>query len=133
MIAAALARLGAARANLFPRLALTGSVGRQGTSGGGLTLGAGNFFAFGPSVRLPLLTGGRLRANIAARDAQAEQAARRYEQAGVEAFAEVERALVSYLREGERKQALETARAAGRGGNGAGTLRARSGRLHRRA
>jgi multidrug efflux system outer membrane protein len=108
-LAAALARLGAARTDRFPKFALTAGVGRQATSVAGLTLGAGNFFAAGPTVRLPILTGGRIRNQIAVRDAQTEQAALRYEQTVLRAFEEVERALVSYLREGERRRALAAA------------------------
>jgi multidrug efflux system outer membrane protein len=108
-LAAALARLGAARTDRFPKFALTAGVGRQATSVAGLTLGAGNFFAAGPTVRLPILTGGRIRNQIAVRDAQTEQAALRYEQTVLRAFEEVERALVGYLREGERRRALAAA------------------------
>ncbi|WP_058868536.1 efflux transporter outer membrane subunit [Chloracidobacterium thermophilum] len=108
-LAAALARLGAARTDRFPKFALTAGIGRQATSVAGLTLGAGNFFAAGPTVRLPILTGGRIRNQIAVRDAQTEQAALRYEQTVLRAFEEVERALVSYLREGERRRALAAA------------------------
>lgn len=107
-LAAALARLGAARADRFPKFALTAGAGRQATSVTGLTLGAGNFFAVGPSLRLPLFTAGRIRNQIAVRDAQAEQIALQYEQTVLRAFEEVERALTSYLREGERRRHLAT-------------------------
>ncbi|MFQ3589809.1 MAG: efflux transporter outer membrane subunit, partial [Chloracidobacterium sp.] len=108
-LSAALAQLGVAQTERFPKFALTAGVGRQATSVAGLTLGAGNFFAVGPNVRLPIFTGGRIRNNIAARDAQVEQAALRYEQTVLRAFEEVERALVGYLREGERRRALAAA------------------------
>ena len=47
-ISSALARAGAARTDLFPKFVFTGFTGRQATNVSGLTLGAGNFFGFGP-------------------------------------------------------------------------------------
>ena len=108
-IAAATARLGVARSELFPRFTLTGLVGRQGASVSGLTLGAGNFFSFGPGVRLPIFTGGRIRSNIAVQDARLQQAATQYESAVLKSLEDVENALVSYSREQERRAKLQQA------------------------
>jgi outer membrane protein TolC len=51
-------------------------------------LGAGNFFGFGSSVQLPLLTGSRIRSNIAVHEARIQQALRLYEQEVLAAFEE---------------------------------------------
>ena len=113
-IAAAAARLGAAKSDLFPKFTIAGLSGRQATGFSGLTLGAGNFFAIGPAVSLPIFTGGRIRANIAAGDARLQEARTRYESAMLTALEEVENALVAYAREEERRDKLAAAADASR-------------------
>jgi len=113
-VAAAAARKGAARADLFPKFTITGFTGRQATSVGSITLGAGNFFSIGPAVELPLFTGGRIRANIAANDARLQEAQARYEGVMLTALEEVENALAAYAREQERREKLSAAADASR-------------------
>lgn len=108
-IAAAFAREGAARKDLFPKFVITGFSGRQSTSVSGLTLGAGNFFGFGPGIELPIFTGGRIRSNIAVQNARLEQATRHYEQEVLAAFEETENALASFHREQDRRASLAAA------------------------
>lgn len=108
-VTAAAARLGVARAERFPKFTLTGLVGRQSTNVGGLTLGVGNFFSFGPGVRLPIFTGGRIRSNIAVRDARLQQALTQYESTLLRSLEDVENALVAYSREQDRRAKLEQA------------------------
>ncbi len=57
-IQAAMARRRSAKADLLPRVLLTGLAGRQGTSVAGLSLGARTFFGVGPQLVLPVFTGG---------------------------------------------------------------------------
>ncbi len=115
-LAAATARIGQAKGEWFPKFSLTGSFGYEATSvgngGGNFTSTANQFWSIGPSVRWPILSGGRIRANIAAADARAEQAAIRYEQVVLSAFGDVENALVSLAREQERLRSLDAALAA---------------------
>jgi NodT family efflux transporter outer membrane factor (OMF) lipoprotein len=94
-IAAAYARAGAARAELFPKFVITGLSGRQATDLSGITLGAGNFFSVGPGISLPIFNAGRIRMNIAANDARLEQAVHAYEAEILAAFEETENAFVS--------------------------------------
>ncbi len=108
-IAAAAARAGAARRDLFPKLVLSGLSGRQATGVSGLTLGAGNFFAIGPGIQLPIFTGGRIRSNIAVQEARWEQSLRRYEQEVLSALEETENALAAHRREQERHTSLAAA------------------------
>jgi NodT family efflux transporter outer membrane factor (OMF) lipoprotein len=108
-IAAAAARLGAARTDLFPKFTITGLTGRQATSFGGFTLGGGTFFGVGPAITLPIFTGGRIRANIAANDARLQEAQARYEGTMLTALEEVEDALSGYAREEERREKLRIA------------------------
>jgi multidrug efflux system outer membrane protein len=107
-VAAATARLGVAKADLFPKFSLTGSFGDAGTVGGsrGLSLGFNRFFSFGPTVTLPIFEGGRLRANIKIQEARQEQAVIRYRQVVLQSLEEVENALAACARERERRQAL---------------------------
>jgi NodT family efflux transporter outer membrane factor (OMF) lipoprotein len=113
-IIAAAARLDSAHADLFPKFTITGFSGRQSTGFDSLTLGAGNFFSVGPAISLPIFTGGRIRANIAANDARLREAQIRYEGVMLSALEDVENALSSYAREEERREKLATAANASR-------------------
>jgi outer membrane protein, multidrug efflux system len=106
-IAAAYARAGAARADLYPKFVFTGLSGRQATEFSGLTVGAGNFFSIGPGISLPIFNFGRIRSNIAAQDARLEQATRAYEQDLLAAFEETENAFVTRDRVEHRQRELE--------------------------
>jgi len=108
-ILAATARLKAARSEMYPRLLLTGLMGRQATNVSGFSLGGGNFFGAGPQLVLPVFTGGRIRANIAASDARLEQARLAYEQELSAAFQEAEDALAGYRLEQDRLSKLREA------------------------
>lgn len=106
-IAAAYARVGAAHADLYPKFVITGLSGRQASDVQGLTVGAGNFFSIGPGITLPILNFGRLRSQIAVRDAQLEQATRAYEQDLLAAYEEAENAFVARDRAEQRQRELE--------------------------
>jgi outer membrane protein, multidrug efflux system len=108
-LAAATARIGEAKADLFPRFVLTGTAGRQATQLHDLTLGAGNFFSAGPGISLPLFTGGRIRSNIAVQTSRQRQAVIGYQSTVLNALEEVENALVSYSQEQERRDRLNDA------------------------
>jgi multidrug efflux system outer membrane protein len=79
-----------------------------------LTLGAGNFFSFGPGVSLPILNFGRIRAQIAARDAQVEQAVHSFEEDVLAAFEETENAFVARDRAEQRRRELDSGLTAAR-------------------
>jgi NodT family efflux transporter outer membrane factor (OMF) lipoprotein len=108
-IAAATARAGAARRELFPKFVITGFFGRQATDVSGLTLGAGNFFGIGPGIQLPLFTGGRIRSNIAVHEARLEQAVTSYDRELLAAAEEVENALAACRYEQQRHASLSAA------------------------
>lgn len=108
-ILAAAARLRAAKADLYPRVMLTGLAGRQATNISGFSLGGGNFFGIGPQLVLPIFTGGRLRANMAASDARLEAAKLEYEQEVLAAFQEAEDAIAAYRAEQVRLMRLSDA------------------------
>src|SRR6267142_639322 len=108
-LAAATARIGEAKADLFPRFVLTGTAGRQAAQLHDLTLGAGNFFSVGPGISLPLFTGRRIRSNIAVQTWRQREAVIGYQSTVLNALEEVENALVSYSQEQERRDRLNEA------------------------
>jgi NodT family efflux transporter outer membrane factor (OMF) lipoprotein len=108
-VAAETARLGAARSDLFPKVSLTGAAGRQATEPAGLTLGAGNFFAIGPAITLPLFTAGKIRGNIEAQRQRLDQALTQYQSTVLRSLEETEDALVAYGHEKDRQARLVAA------------------------
>jgi NodT family efflux transporter outer membrane factor (OMF) lipoprotein len=111
-LAAATARVGVAKADYFPTFTLFGSAGRQAAQLHDLTLGLGNFFAAGPSVSVPVFTGGRIRSNVAVQNARVKQAQVIYQKTVLTSLEETENALVNYADEQSRRDHLdETVRA----------------------
>lgn len=104
---AATARVGVAKADYFPTFTLFGSAGRQAAELHELTLGLGNFFAAGPSVSLPVFTGGRIRSNVAVQNARVEQAEANYQKTVLNSLEETENALVNYAQEQSRRDHLD--------------------------
>ncbi len=113
-VAAATARVGVARADLFPRFSIRGSLGRLSEDASDLDAGKSQFWSLLPGFRWPLFSGGRIRARIRAQTARQEQAALQYEKAVLIALEEVEDALVAHTREQRRQQSLRNAAAAER-------------------
>jgi NodT family efflux transporter outer membrane factor (OMF) lipoprotein len=107
--AAAMARVGIARADLFPKILLTGAAGGQSGGAQVLSLGAGSFFSIGPAITLPFLSNGRLRANLEVRKRQLDEAVTIYRKAWLVALQETEDALTAYERERERQARLVSA------------------------
>lgn len=86
---AANARIGAARAMFFPRIALTSMVGTASAELGGLFSSGSRAWSFAPSVSLPLFDGGRRQANLELTKVQREQAVNHYQQTIQSAFRDV--------------------------------------------
>ena len=105
-LAAATARVGEAKADYFPKFTLLGTAGRQAQQLHELTLGLGNFFAVGPSVSVPLFTGGRIRSNVAVQNARVDQALAAYHSTVLNSLEETENALVNYAHEQSRRDHL---------------------------
>jgi NodT family efflux transporter outer membrane factor (OMF) lipoprotein len=113
-LAAATARIGVAKADLFPRFLIMGSLGRRSEDVADLSSGISQFWNLLPVVRWPIFSGGRIRANIRVQDARHEQALRQYEKAVLTALEEVENALSSHTRELRRQESLRASVAANR-------------------
>nr|AJF34460.1 outer membrane protein [Eleftheria terrae] len=92
-IAAAAAEVGAARAERYPRLTLTGSIGRAGVRVGGET-SEGRTWSIVPQLVLPLLDAGRRRAAVEVAEARYDEALAAWRRQALGAVREVEEALV---------------------------------------
>ena len=94
-VAEANARIGAARAALFPSVTLGLSGGFESTSGA-LLSAANSFWALGPlSAAMAIFDGGRRRAGVRVAQAQFDESAANYRQTVLTAFREVEDDLAS--------------------------------------
>ncbi|HTN13649.1 MAG TPA: efflux transporter outer membrane subunit [Sphingomonadaceae bacterium] len=89
-LAAATAGIGVAKADLYPRFTLQGSIGLQAQSPGDLLTGESLRYMAGGFFRWPIFSFGRIRAQIRAADARADGAAAAYEGAIIQALAETE-------------------------------------------
>jgi multidrug efflux system outer membrane protein len=89
------ARIGVAQAELLPRISLTASAGFSSNDLADLVKNPNRYWKLGPTVNLPLFTGGRLRANVAANKAARDEAEAMYRRSVVEALREVSDSLVA--------------------------------------
>ncbi len=103
---AATARIGVAVGDLYPKLTLSAGGGYQAQSVATLTSWASRFLSAGPTVELPIFEGGRLRATVRLRDAEAKEAALAYQSAVLSALHQVDDALASYADDQARARAL---------------------------
>lgn len=92
-VAAASAEVGAAQADRYPRLSLSGTIAAVTVGFAGATT-RGTNWSIGPALSLPLFDGGRRAANVDAASARYEQARAAYTQRVRDAVREVEEALV---------------------------------------
>ncbi|MCC2956964.1 efflux transporter outer membrane subunit [Massilia sp. IC2-477] len=90
---AANANIGAARANFFPRISLTGSVGSASTELSGLFKSGSYGWTFAPQAILPIFDYGRNTAVLGSARAQRDIAVAQYERSIQQAFREVADAL----------------------------------------
>lgn len=106
-LAAATYGIGAALADLYPSLTLTGSVGAS--SDGLVSLVESDALIYGAVAGLvaPLFSGGQRRADVVAARARADQAAAEYAGAVLNALREVEDALVASATAAERRRLTE--------------------------
>ncbi len=103
-VAAASGDVGSAQAGKYPRLGLSGSLGLQGISSGGVSVN-GATWSIGPvSVTLPILDGGRSSAAVDLANANYEAASANYRAKVRSAVREVEEALLSLQSANDRLQ-----------------------------
>jgi len=106
-LAAATARIGMAKADRFPKLSITGTLGIASPQLSRLVANETFFGAAGPSLAGPLFNAQILGFQQKAAEAQARQALAQYEQTILVAFREVEDALVGVSTAHEQADAQE--------------------------
>jgi multidrug efflux system outer membrane protein len=98
-LVAANARIGEAKALLFPNIRITGTSGWESAALKTLFTGPASFWdLIGPGVTQPLFNAGRLRAGVRAAEAQQQEALLTYKKSIQQAFQEVSDALVGVRR-----------------------------------
>ncbi len=93
LLQAANANIGAARANFFPRITLTGSLGSSSPTLSGLFDSGSRTWSFSPGITLPIFDGGLNIANLKVSKLQRDIAVAQYEKTVQTAFREVADAL----------------------------------------
>ena len=101
-------QIGIATTDLFPSIAIGGSYGVQASDAGGISLGSNLFdsgskvWSIGPALNWPILNYGRIRNNIRVQDAAFQEAAVNYQNAVLQAAAEVESSLYGFIKSREQ-------------------------------
>lgn len=107
-LAAQTALIGVAKADLYPSFSLFGTFEMAANDFSDVfDYSQSRMHSFGPSFRWNIFDGGRVRNQIRAEDARTEQALVRYEQTVLDALEDVENAMISYIQEDVRRDALE--------------------------
>jgi multidrug efflux system outer membrane protein len=111
-LVAANANIGAARANYFPRITLTGTAGSASSQLSGLFKSGTYGWTFAPQAILPLFDFGRTRAGVEGARAQRDIAVAQYEKSIQTAFREVADALAGQATYSEQLRAQQAVAAA---------------------
>jgi multidrug efflux system outer membrane protein len=106
------AQVGVAVSEFFPQLDLTGLLGRASPTLSAFTGGAGNAWGVAGELTGPIFQGGKLAAQYREAKALREQFALKYQATVLNAFQEVNDALISHERYGAQKAELANAVAA---------------------
>lgn len=99
-LAAAVASIGVAEAELYPSISLGGSITPGYTRVAGGSESGRLSWSFGPSLKLPIFDGGQLRANLSSSESQAREAYLAWKKTVLGAVEEVENALAAITRDG---------------------------------
>jgi NodT family efflux transporter outer membrane factor (OMF) lipoprotein len=112
-LAAATARIGVATANLFPEVALVGSIGSQGQGWGTTASVSKHIWSFGPGAVWPLLDFGALDAQVDIAQLAARASMVNYRKTILNAVQQVDTAVDAYEAQQIRMEKLSTAMMAG--------------------
>jgi hydrophobe/amphiphile efflux-1 (HAE1) family protein/NodT family efflux transporter outer membrane factor (OMF) lipoprotein len=113
-LAAQTARIGVAKADLYPKFTLNGSIGLESLHLSSLGDAGNEFYSFGPGVRWAIFHMGSIRNNINVQKAVQEQALAAYEKAVLIAVQETRDALTAFEKEQQRMTSLASAATAAR-------------------
>lgn len=112
LVKAQSARIGIAEADLYPRIAITGTIGYESRNVSSLFQGDSFIGTVGPGFRWNILNYGRIVNNVRAEEARLQELLLNYQKLVIKAHEEVETAIVRFLREQERAAFLQEAVAA---------------------
>ncbi|MBP9854145.1 MAG: efflux transporter outer membrane subunit [Candidatus Omnitrophica bacterium] len=90
LVASANAKIGVAQAAFFPRITLSAEGGLKSVEANNLFDWESRYWSFGPSVTIPIFTGGRGKSNLEASKAEYTQTVEEYRQTVLKAVEEVE-------------------------------------------
>ncbi|WP_375382366.1 efflux transporter outer membrane subunit [uncultured Sphingomonas sp.] len=102
---AATAETGVAVANFYPDISLGGNFGFESLHLGNLFDAASRQFMIGPSIDLPIFQGGRLTGTLRLRRSQQREAALQFRQTVLQAWHDVDNAMVAYAEAQHRRVA----------------------------
>ncbi len=108
-LAAQTAQIGVATAALYPKLALSGSIGLEAIKASNLFTAAGLVDSLLGRLTFPIFNAGAIRQNIEIQNARQEQALVQYEATVLTALKEVENGLLGVVQEQQRLQDLDRA------------------------
>jgi len=111
-IAAANARIGIARADLYPHFSLTGVAGIESLSFSSFGNASSGYYQIGPGITWRIFDAGKIRFGVQAESARTAAATAAYERSVLDAFRDVETALVSYANTKVRRNELAAESAA---------------------
>jgi efflux transporter, outer membrane factor (OMF) lipoprotein, NodT family len=103
LLVSANANIGAARAQYFPQISLTGFLGAQSRALSDLFIRPAELWTAAPQAAVPLFNAGRIRSTVRLTEAQKLEAVASYEQSIQTAFREVSDALVGYRKISEQR------------------------------
>lgn len=108
-LAAQTAQIGVAKADLYPKFRLMGTIGLESISTKNFLESASRTWGIGPDISCNIFHGGAIRQNIKVQTARQEQALIQYESTVLKALEEVENVLVAYAKEQRRRESLAKA------------------------
>ncbi len=108
-LAAQTAEIGVATRDLFPRFFISGAASLQSVRGSDFFDWQSRLLSLGPSVSWPIFEGGRIRATIALQNETQQELLAAYEGVVLQAFQDVEDALVGFSREQSTRAQLQDA------------------------
>jgi len=111
-LAAQVAMIGVATADLYPSFSLAGAFQLKAAQLSDVGRRSSRAYSFGPGLRWNIFDGKRIRNSIKIEEAKAEQTRVRYERTVLSAVEEVENSLTAYAQESVRRDALDRSAAA---------------------
>ncbi|PTN52124.1 RND transporter, partial [Achromobacter xylosoxidans] len=106
---AAVAAIGVAEGDFYPRITLSGNLGLQALQLRDLDSDNAGVFGVGPALQIPIFQGGRLRGRLRLRESQAQEAALLYQKTVLNAWHEVDNAMTAYQAQQLTRVSLERA------------------------